>query len=321
MNPKNTKTITLNYAECTSTSKFIELVSSRLKEIKNIEAGSNEERKFDMYNITWKNTDIDGIIITSDIVKEIENIPKTVNLVFDNCNIKNLDFTNVFLIQLPIKFSYCRIDKVSTLNSVFSMIQFTNCNICSLQLFDSRFLGVNAFSLESSIVNYLGIKCSRFENMKISKCNIDKFDMMHNQSNGEIRWDITTFNKSYFFNNDIDWTLDKNELRNCSFVKIDKGECNTNIIAINGAGIDTIYYFPDLEVIKYNSSTYTFDQFDFYIDGLEMSYKNASKTESAETIKFFKENKLELEAIKLAYAYIKSIKNKYDKETKSIKTK
>ena len=316
MNTKNTKTITLSYAECSSTSKFIELVSSRLKEIKNIEAGSNEDRKFDMYNITWKNTDIDGIIITSDIVNEIENIPKTVNLVFDNCNIKNLDFTNVFLIQLPIKFLYCRIDKVSTLNSVFSMIQFTNCNICSLQLFDSRFLGVNAFALDSSIVNYLGIKCSRFENMKISKSNIDKFDMMHNQSNGEIRWDITTFNKSYFFNNDIDWTLDKNELRNCSFVKIDK-EGDVNIITINGAGIDTMYYFPDLDVIKYNSSTYTFDQFDFYIDGLDTAYNTVKKTEAG----MFKENKSELEAIKLAYEYIKSIKNKYDKETKSIKIK
>ena len=313
----NIKTITLNYDDCSSTSEFINFVSNRLKEIKNIEAGSSEDRKFDMYNITWKNTDIDGIIITSNIVKEIENIPKTVNLVFDNCNIRNLDFTNAFLVHLPIKFLYCQIDKVSTLNSVFSMIQFTNCNICSLQLFDSRFLGNNAFSLDSSIVNHLDIKCSRFEYMKISKSNIDKFYMMHNQSNGEIRWDITTFNSSYFVNNDIDWTLDKNEIRNCSFVKIDK-EGDVNIITINGAGIETMYYFPDLDVIKHTFSTYTFTQFDFYIDGLDMSYNNGTETESR---MFSKEDRSKLEAVKLAYEYIKSIKNNYDKETKSIKTK
>ena len=317
MSKVNCKTITLDYAECSSTSQFIDFVSHRLKEIKNIEIGSNEDRKFDVYNIIWKNTDIDGIIITSDIVHEIENIPKTVNLVFNNCNIKNLDFTNAFLVHLPIKFLYCQIDRVSTLNSVFGIMQFTDCNILSLQLFDSRFLGVNAFSLCNSIVSHLDIKCSQFENMKISKSNIDKFYMKHNQSVGEIIWDITTFNSSYFLNNDIDWTLDKNEIRNCSFVKIDKGDCDVSIIAINGAGIDTMYYFPDLEVIKSNYSTYTFDQFGFYIEGLDMSYNNGTKTEAG---LFSKEDKSKLEAIKLAYEYIKSIKNKYDKESRSIKT-
>ena len=302
---KTYKTYRVAYDSFISTKDMQKTINRYLQDIIN-DNKKTTEKKPKAYYIIFDRKSIDGVAIheISQLLLLPSNLKQKVELVFDHCNIKNLDFTNIYLEELPIRFLNCSIDRISLVKSSFMLVEFSSCNIFCLQVFDCYF-NDNGLAISGCFINNTEIKCCKFKDLGFAGSNLD---------NCSINYSIIP--KADFINtifgyfctkgNSIEW-VDSNIVIGDSLF-INMNDADIKILAISGVGISTFYYMPDIEIVKNGFSTWTFKEFEEYVDSLDRAYNNSIANEK---------NRLRMQSHKTVLDYITKIREDY-KDTKAL---